>query len=1163
MAASNGHMEVVSILLEWGADVEAKNNLYDLAVAGDLRGFNAALDSLPLVSSAELSVLQQQSEGKLPIEVARESNSADVELLLTRWSSFYKIYDVATAGDHRGFIAALDVLPGVPPEELAFLHPQSGDSILHVLCKLVADDLHGFDVSVDALSPTNPAELAVVHPQSGDSLLHVTCKQGWVNTADALCRRGADVNVVNKFYNLAVAGDLGGFNDTLPAHSDGSMTELAFLHPQSGDSILHVLCKQGHVSAVAALFKIGFDIKILNKGDSLLHVTCKQGWVDAADALLRRGGDVSAVNKEGHKPIDVARKIKNSAMETLLIRWISFYMLYELAITGSFVALGDALAALSDACPAELTFLHPQSGGRTCLFVAISFGLYSVVDMLLRSGADVSVADQVVAVPEDIRNLLDKTKECLLSARDGFDAESSSEIRKQLYRLEACVAEGTTPNATLKGYNALAFALGLHRTPERRRQENIAAVACLLSRNADIPSYGPQDKSDVLSQPWSVSMKALLEEAIQLKKTGQVVLYKSDLIVVGSGASGKTTLVHRMKWDQFSEGATMTDGIDMTHLRIGQVYFAGRDAAGQSIYAHTISLFFKDDAIYLAVFNPRVENNLDALTQFLHMVQNSSPQARVVLATTRSDELKMDSIMLGKLRRRFPKICGVFPVDSLSGHGVDELRQFLLQEALLQPTTRTVVPASLPRMIDRIVRYAEEHNETFFVSRDQLLSIMGKPDLIEEQQSQLIDQLVSFGTIHRLLSLSNGSDKDPVFILRQQQLADVLACVITKNPVTLTRLKRLSKQGILDHSDDALQCVWGAYPKELWSCGDGSEKRLSIFLRLLHDSGLAYEVFDKFGRPQGRSIVPCILPEKPAGFDDDNSDEAELLSNFLPDYVRSTSIESSIPSLEKLQVSFSSLPSTFFAQLLAGLRKMATDGGVWRNGAVLSAGVSYALLKEERAGISISLYGKNRSVRSVILLTMLQVMKKFRSISISDVTLSVSGRKWHEDDIKESLHYGHGVIHSAKVNIKVEVHSLWMLFPKETKGGNPLPSLSTLLPTTIDEEKLRELQRMVQRAKTTKSMDFIVLINHHLQRCGSPLLHLMGATRPPQGEDALPRPLWVVLQHQTDGSSCAMPFYPHYVPDEPWMALGDAQIPFTPLPISPSEDNTGNTHPPR
>jgi hypothetical protein len=177
------------------------------------------------------------------------------------------------------------------------------------------------------------------------------------------------------------------------------------------------------------------------------------------------------------------------------------------------------------------------------------------------------------------------------------------------------------------------------------------------------------------------------------------------------------------------------------------------------------------------------------------------------------------------------------------------------------------------------------------------------------------------------------------------------------------------------------------------------------------------------------------------------------------------------------------------------------------------------------------------------------------------VTLSVPGRKWHDDDIKESLHCAHGVLHSSLVNVKVEVHSLWMLFPQETKGGDPLPSLSlsTLLPTTIDGEKLRELQRMVQRAKTAKSMDFIVLVNHHLQSCVSPLLHLMGAPRPAQGEDALPRPLWVVLQHQTDGGSCAMPFYPHYVPDEPWMALGAAQIPFTPLPSASPSDNTGNT----
>ncbi len=639
-----------------------------------------------------------------------------------------------------------------------------------------------------------------------------------------------------------------------------------------------------------------------------------------------------------------------------------------------------------------------------------------------------------------------------------------------------------------------------------------------------------------------------------------MVLYRADLIVVGNGASGKTTLLHRMKWDTFLEGATMTDGIDMTHLRIGPVKLNGRDSAGQPIYAHTISLFFREDAIYMAVFNPRVENNVDALTQFLHMVKNGSPQARVMLATTRADELEMDGIMLADLRSRFPMICGVFPVDSLSGRGVENVRKFLLQEVLVRPSTKWVVSAALPRMIDRVMRYAEEHMEIFSVSRKQLLSIMGEPDLNEEEQNRLMDQLVSSSTIYKLSSSGSSSPSsdpvsDPVFILHPQQLADVYACVVTRKPETLERTGRLSKEGILNHSDRALKSVWGNYPEALWKCGDGPSRRPSLFLRLLHDSGLAYEVFDKFGRPQGRSVVPCLMPDKPAGFDGDVNDESNLLKHFVPYYVKST-----ILSLEKLQVSFSSLPFTFFAQLLAGLRKMAMDGGAWRNGAVLSAGVSFALLKEDRSGISISLLGRNRSVRSVVLLTMLQVMQKFPSMAISRIALTVGGREWSGDDIEEALHDGHGVLYSTKINARVDVHSLWMLFPQDSQDKEEKATVALLSPPAsspaIYSGHLGLLQRTLNRAKVAKSMDFLVLVNRYLQSCGPSLLQIMGAPRPRQG---VPRPLWVVLQHTLDKSFCAMPFFPHYVPDEPWMSLEAAKIPFIPPPPAVETGNISST----
>ena len=139
------------------------------------------------------------------------------------------------------------------------------------------------------------------------------------------------------------------------------------------------------------------------------------------------------------------------------------------------------------------------------------------------------------------------------------------------------------------------------------------------------------------------------------------------------------------------------------------------------------------------------------------------------------------------------------------------------------------------------------------------------------------------------------------------------------------------------------------------------------------------------------------------------------------------------------------------------------------------------------------------------------------------------------------------------VDKRVEVHSLWMLFPQVTNNSGPLLLLGSNLPA-LELEKLCELQRMVQRAKTAKSMDFVVLINHYLQSCVSPLLHLMGAPQPPQG-DSYVRPLWVVLKHQTDDIVSAMPFFPHYVPDEPWMALGAAQIEFTP---TSTANDTGN-----
>ena len=52
----------------------------------------------------------------------------------------------------------------------------------------------------------------------------------------------------------------------------------------------------------------------------------------------------------------------------------------------------------------------------------------------------------------------------------------------------------------------------------------------------------------------------------------------------------------------------MTDGILMKRVMTDDVEFVVFDFAGQEVYMHTHRLFFNDQAIYVAVHDPRIGN---------------------------------------------------------------------------------------------------------------------------------------------------------------------------------------------------------------------------------------------------------------------------------------------------------------------------------------------------------------------------------------------------------------------------------------------------------------------------------------------------------------------------------------------------------------------------
>ena len=136
----------------------------------------------------------------------------------------------------------------------------------------------------------------------------------------------------------------------------------------------------------------------------------------------------------------------------------------------------------------------------------------------------------------------------------------------------------------------------------------------------------------------------------------------------------------------------MTDGVDMSQFRIGQINILALDFAGQKEYAHTHAIFFKNMAIYLAVFMPRAGAHFNELENFLQMVKDNAPNAPIVLVTTRADESTLPPEEVDRLQHLHPRIVAVCAVDSKSGTGIAALEQLLEGIALKQEDTIRKVP---------------------------------------------------------------------------------------------------------------------------------------------------------------------------------------------------------------------------------------------------------------------------------------------------------------------------------------------------------------------------------------------------------------------------------------------------------------------------------------
>ena len=130
---------------------------------------------------------------------------------------------------------------------------------------------------------------ALVHALSslGQKPLHVAAKGGFVDCCQVLLEHGADPLYTDRY----------------------GYTPLAWAVWLGHQDVIPVFAARDDVDAVVA--------SCTRSGETLLHVAARGGHVSVALALLRLHTDVNAMNSNGQTPLDIAKSEGNVSLESV------------------------------------------------------------------------------------------------------------------------------------------------------------------------------------------------------------------------------------------------------------------------------------------------------------------------------------------------------------------------------------------------------------------------------------------------------------------------------------------------------------------------------------------------------------------------------------------------------------------------------------------------------------------------------------------------------------------------------------------------------------------------------------------------------------------------------------------------------------------------------
>ncbi|KAJ5756953.1 uncharacterized protein N7511_007135 [Penicillium nucicola] len=362
-ACENGHVNVVHVLIENGADVKCSGEyaLQAASIYGHIDLVRLLIDNgADIKRSAEFSLYSTSKSGHIDIVRLLIDNGADVK----RWaeSALY-----AASGSGHIDLVQLLIDNGADVKRSAEFSLYSTSKSGHIdIVRLLIDN--GADVK-----------------RWAESALYAASGSGHIDLVQLLIDNGADVKRSAEFslYSTSKSGHIDIVRLLIDNGADVKRWAESALYAASGS---------GHIDLVQLLIDNGADVK--RWGGSALFAASRYGHIDIVQLLIDNGADVQAQNSYGGSAIEAAaRSCHINTMKFLLENGADVNArepagLVPLASAGS----KEALQFLLDH-GAHVNSTNGRITDTNALLLASQRGQKNIVKLLLDNGADVNSRD--------------------------------------------------------------------------------------------------------------------------------------------------------------------------------------------------------------------------------------------------------------------------------------------------------------------------------------------------------------------------------------------------------------------------------------------------------------------------------------------------------------------------------------------------------------------------------------------------------------------------------------------------------------------------------------------------------------------------------------------------------------------------------------------------